>query len=239
MATCKDHTKRILAIAVAVATASVTAGFTIPALAKQNGTGGISPGGPGYPSQEQGNTPEPTAIKAIAGRQVFFNGSVGKAATRTVSLQIKQPPGQWSTVARGDVRRKRYKIKATITRPGSFDYRIVGAEVASAGVSRRSFEPRTGKITVYKPIFATWFGGKEWVGNTMACGKKLTDETVAVAHPSLPCGTVLELYLKGKTIVAPVEDRCACTIDLTETVARHLGVYETGVATIGMRTLSK
>ena len=53
---------------------------------------------------------------------------------------------------------------------------------------------------------ATWYG-PGFEGNTMACGGTYRRDTVAVAHRTLPCGTLVEFRHRGRTLVVPVRDR--------------------------------
>ncbi len=60
--------------------------------------------------------------------------------------------------------------------------------------------------TVYQPGIASWYGPTA-TGQTTACGVPLTRWTLGVAHRTLPCGTPVALYYKGRTVVVPVIDR--------------------------------
>ena len=61
-------------------------------------------------------------------------------------------------------------------------------------------------VRVFKPAMATWYGPGLY-GNTTACGQEMTKELVGVAHKSLPCGTMVEVSYRGRSIVVPVVDR--------------------------------
>lgn len=57
------------------------------------------------------------------------------------------------------------------------------------------------------PVLASWYG-PGFFGNRTACGQTLTAETPGVAHPTLPCGTLVRITSPaGVTVVAPVIDR--------------------------------
>lgn len=61
-------------------------------------------------------------------------------------------------------------------------------------------------LTVYRPGVASWYGPTSDDATT-ACGVPLRRDTLGVAHRTLPCGTPVALYYKGRTIVVPVIDR--------------------------------
>lgn len=82
------------------------------------------------------------------------------------------------------------------------------------------------ETTVYRASIATHFG-PGFYGSRTACGTILTRQTVGVAHKTLPCGTVLEFYYRGRTVRAPVVDRGPyannAAWDLTMPASRALG----------------
>jgi len=61
-------------------------------------------------------------------------------------------------------------------------------------------------MSVYRPGIASWYG-PTGPDQTTACGVPLEDSTLGVAHRTLPCGTPVAFYYKGRTIVVPVIDR--------------------------------
>jgi rare lipoprotein A (peptidoglycan hydrolase) len=67
-------------------------------------------------------------------------------------------------------------------------------------------EPLTAQLTIFQPATASWYG-PGFYGRRTACGLKLTRATLGVAHRSLPCGTEVELYHRGRTLTVPVIDR--------------------------------
>ncbi|HYZ30381.1 MAG TPA: septal ring lytic transglycosylase RlpA family protein [Thermoleophilaceae bacterium] len=82
----------------------------------------------------------------------------------------------------------------------------------------------------YKPAKASWYGPGLY-GNRLACGGRLTRQTLGVAHKRLPCGTPVALRYRGRTVVVPVVDRgpyaSGVSYDLTEATARKLGMVRT------------
>lgn len=81
-------------------------------------------------------------------------------------------------------------------------------------------------VTVYRPGIASWYGPTS-AGATTACGVSLDRWTLGVAHRTLPCGTPVAFYYKGRTIVVPVIDRgpflAGRSWDLTQAAHTALG----------------
>ena len=53
---------------------------------------------------------------------------------------------------------------------------------------------------------ASWYG-EQFFGHTTACGQVFSAESWGVAHPWLPCGTVLEIWHGERMVIVTVEDR--------------------------------
>ena len=62
---------------------------------------------------------------------------------------------------------------------------------------------RRRSATVYRAVFASWYGP----GGTTACGQSLGAATLGVANRTLPCGTLVTLRYRGRTVRVPVIDR--------------------------------
>lgn len=66
--------------------------------------------------------------------------------------------------------------------------------------------------------------------------KTLTKKTLGVAHRKLPCGTRVAFAYKGRWVRAKVIDRgpyrSGYRWDLTQKVAKRLGIIDSGTATI-------
>lgn len=75
-------------------------------------------------------------------------------------------------------------------------------------------------------------------GRPDACGGTYSDYRVSAAHPWLRCGTRVRVSYRGRSLVVPVTDRCACeSIDLSYEAARRLGVPTDGTATVHLQEL--
>jgi hypothetical protein len=107
-------------------------------------------------------------------------------------------------------------------------------------VSAASVQASSGALSVYRRQKATWYG-PGWYGSRTACGKKLTKRTLGVAHRTLPCGTRVEFYLRGRRITVPVIDRGpfvrGVTWDLTLAAMKKLGSSSTEI--VGAVSLGK
>lgn len=71
---------------------------------------------------------------------------------------------------------------------------------------------------------ATWYGPGLF-GNRTACGQTLTKRTWGIAHRTLPCGTLLHLVHKGRSVNVRVIDRgpfSGATVDLTSRTKSYL-----------------
>ncbi len=77
---------------------------------------------------------------------------------------------------------------------------------------------------------ATWFG-PGFYGQRTACGQVLTPQVVGVAHRTLPCGTLVRITYRGRSVIVPVLDRGPYSHiaewDLTAGAAQALAVSET------------
>jgi rare lipoprotein A (peptidoglycan hydrolase) len=56
---------------------------------------------------------------------------------------------------------------------------------------------------VYHEVIASWYGP----GGVTACGDALGSTTMGVANKTLPCGTMVTLRYRERTIRVPVIDR--------------------------------
>ena len=104
------------------------------------------------------------------------------------------------------------------------------AIVARGDAATAASAPLTAQTTIFRSAVASWYG-PGFFGRRTACGQKLTKRTVGVAHRTLPCGTLVELYRGGRTLTVPVIDRgpfgAGRDWDLTQAAAERLGVRAT------------
>jgi rare lipoprotein A len=116
-----------------------------------------------------------------------------------------------------------------------------GSALASTGGASASSSPASSSTpptsstpvpaTVHTTGIATWFG-PGFYGQTTACGQTLTPGVVGVANRTLPCGTLVKVSYKGRTLTVPVLDRgpysnIGANWDLTAGAAEALGIEDT------------
>jgi rare lipoprotein A len=104
-----------------------------------------------------------------------------------------------------------------------------GASPASISTPPTSSTPAAAKV--HTTGIATWFG-PGFYGQTTACGQTLTPGVVGVANRTLPCGTLVKVSYKGRTMTLPVLDRgpyssIGADWDLTAGAAEALGIEDT------------
>jgi rare lipoprotein A len=164
---------------------------------------------------------------------------IAPARLGTVSIEaLDTKSASWSAVA-----------TATLAGDGSFKAvwrpRTLGAQqlravAGSASSSAGDGAPQVG-VTVYRAGVASWYAPHSNGGSKTACGVKLTRTTIGVANKTLPCGTQVELYYRGKKLVVPVIDRGPFvdgrTWDLTKATHTALGGLD-GLVTVGALTVT-
>lgn len=85
-------------------------------------------------------------------------------------------------------------------------------------------------------VIASWYG-PGFYGNRTACGQIYTPEIIGVAHRTLPCGTLVTIEFRGRTMTVPVIDRgpyiAGRTLDLSN--ATRIAMACTDLCTLSMR----
>ena len=202
--------------------AAIAAVMPATALAQAPSGGAEAPSGAPSPFQLSGGG------NAMLGKKVRFRGAVERRfAGRKVVVQYLDPTAQaWARLARTTVKQDgtfvaRWKPRHV----GQFRTRaLIGGEARTASASPEL------ALNVFRPAVATWYG-PGFYGNTTACGIELTEETIGVAHRSLPCGTNVAVRYGATTIVVPVIDRGPYSgeakWDLTAGAANLLGFTHT------------
>ena len=208
---------RISTLAAALALAGAA-----PAAAQEAGPTGGSEATVGQP----GLTVSPGAL---LNRTMTIRGQVADAdAGRSVRIERQLPDGSWQQIA-----------TTVVAQDGTFRARwrtdslgrvALRALVDRGDTATASSSPLTAQTTVFRGAISSWYGPGFW-GRRTACGTRLRKATVGVAHRTLPCGTKVEMYYRGKTLTVPVIDRGPFTAgrdwDLTRAAARRLGVRAT------------
>jgi rare lipoprotein A len=231
----------MLAVALALSVA-----FALAPAAPAQSTGGTAAPEPGTGGEPAG-APDGSVLRAgrgaLHGRAQLLSGRLAGAGAGLPVLIQRSAGAGWVTVARATTGREgAFAVRWVPDRVGRFTLRAVpgGAQAAAAAAG-----PATARVTVYRTAIATHFG-PGFFGTRTACGVVLTPATVGVAHTTLPCGTLVEFYYRGRTVRAPVLDRGPyannAVWDLTTAASRALrfnGKDYVGSITVGRVVLSR
>jgi rare lipoprotein A (peptidoglycan hydrolase) len=88
------------------------------------------------------------------------------------------------------------------------------------------------------------FYGRGFAGRKTASGERFNPEAMTAASPSLPFGTRVRVTRQnGASVEVRINDRCGCLggriIDLSEGVARRLGMIKEGVAWVRFEVIGR
>ncbi|MGH2884320.1 MAG: septal ring lytic transglycosylase RlpA family protein [Solirubrobacteraceae bacterium] len=221
--------------------------LVIPGLAWAGGSGGASTGpssgsnpnvqsGTGTVSATSNGITISSTVSNFVRSGMSVTGSV-PASDAGASVEIDQlpaaPGSSWIPVA-----------TVNAASDGSFDatWHTKGAGLltiravlqGTQGSSAAAASPPSLSVTVYKRSIATLYG-PGFYGHKTACGVTLRRRTIGVANRTLPCGTEVEVYYKGRVMTVPVIDRGPyahhANWDLTMATGRALGM--TGTEVVG------
>ncbi len=137
--------------------------------------------------------------KILVGQDIAFVGATRPGrAHRLVGIQARRG-GHWVSVARARTdRRGRFLVRYWPRSVGALRLR---ARLAGAGGPGTVV--RAPVATVFHAVVASWYGP----GGRTACGQTLTVATLGVANRTLPCGTIVTLRYRNRTVRVPVIDR--------------------------------
>lgn len=160
---------------------------------------------------------------ALVGDNVKVKGTVSPAgAERRVIVRVG---AEKHAVTAG--RDGRFALAWRAPSTGVFDVSVRARSNRVATGSRDS----GGRITVYRPAAASWYGPGLY-GNPLACGGTLSASTMGVANKSLPCGTKVHLRYGDSSVTVPVIDRGPFAgnreYDLTAATKQALGFPDVG-----------
>jgi rare lipoprotein A len=209
-------------------------------------SGGAAPGAPSGGSQPPQTQPGNTVVTAqgdgmsiasrasamLRGRLRVTGSTSSSQAGQTVQIERlgRETHGRWAVTATAVIQSDgTFGAVWKVNHIGRFQLRAV---LGSAALHSASASP-TVTITSYRPALATLYG-PGFFGHSTACGQTLNRHTVGVANRTLPCGTPVALYYRGRTLVVPVIDRGpyanGADWDLTSATAKTLGM--TGTDTV-------
>lgn len=184
----------------------------------------VTLGNPVVSASGNGITAAVHATALLRGR-VRISGTAPSGAG-TVTIQRRDPLAGWVTVANAAVAADGGFVALWHpNRLGPLQLRVLAGTPAASVADDDPSAPQV-SVSVYRPGIASWYG-PTGPDQTTACGVPLTDTTLGVAHRTLPCGTPVAFYYKGRTITVPVIDRGPFvkgrSWDLTEAAFDALG----------------
>ena len=157
------------------------------------------------------------------GRQVRVKGTVKPAGERR-KVVVRVGGAKKVTKAKPN---GRFSVSWRAGSTGRYPVRVS----ARSNRAAKGSSDRAGRVTVYRPAAASWYGPGLY-GNSMACGGTLTPGTLGVAHKSMPCGTKLTLRYGGRSVNVRVVDRGPFAgnreFDLTSATKQRLGFPDVG-----------
>jgi hypothetical protein len=179
-----------------------------------------------------------TGSHALIGRRVALTGTVRRADHRRWAVVIDRldpRDGRWERIARLTPNSSgAFAGRWRADRLGDIHLRAALVPRAKSGAGAPRLEGGESSVLVMRTAKATMYGPGMFGAQT-ACGVTLTKDTIGVAHRTLPCGTKIHIYYRGRAIVAPVIDRGPfredVDWDLTAATARTLSFG--GLDTIG------
>jgi hypothetical protein len=164
----------------------------------------------------------------LVGGTVRWSGTLADARAGQVRIErFDDDTAAWSTVAETTAGPDgTFEAAWPGDRAGVFTVRAIRE---GDGAGDASAAPVT-QVTVFRPARATWYGPGLY-GRRLACGGRLATTTIGVAHRTLPCGTPVQVFFRGRSLVVPVVDRGpfanGASYDLTAATAQALGVRQT------------
>jgi peptidoglycan lytic transglycosylase len=105
---------------------------------------------------------------------------------------------------------------------------VLAGATALAVAAQRNHQASTAPRPVGSFAALAGSSGPQVFGRHSACGGVITEQTVGIAHPTLPCGARVFISFDGKTVLTQVVDHgplaAGRQIDLTDALARRLGL---------------
>ena len=217
--------------------------FAVPGVALADDAlpspGGMSYSDPSAPTLFADGSTLTAPLGQLVGATVTVHGTVaGSRPGDAVTVQRYDPLAGWVNAVTATVAANgSYDAVWQVDHAGKTTVRAVLAAQATTA-TRTAVATTAGAdgraITLYRRARVTWYG-PGFYGHRTACGRRMSRALLGVAHKTLPCGTLVDLYNNGRTVTVPVVDRgpfrAGTSYDLTAATARALGVVAT--TTIG------
>lgn len=206
--------------------------------------GGLSFSDPDAPTVFADGSTLTAPLGSLVGDAITVSGTVaGSKPGDAIAVQRLDAVAGWATAATTSVLDDgTYRASWKAARAEKTTVRAVLASAAEAAASApraaTADVPAAGgegrALTLYRRARVTWYG-PGFYGRRTACGQRMSTKLQGVAHKTLKCGTLVDLYYEGRTVTVPVVDRGpfrrGTSYDLTAATARALGVKAT--TTIG------
>lgn len=239
----------VVSMALSAATATATPGGATPDTVSVPGSPGtvVRIGNPLLSASANGISITAHATALLRGR-VRIDGSTPTGTSGSVSIERLDPRLGWIGVTLATVAKDgSFHALWRPNRVGAIQLRAVAGDSASdpsggSGATSADIDADADptapqlSVTVYRSGVASWYGGPRSKETSTACGVTLDATTLGVAHRTLPCGTLVALYRRGRTLVVPVIDRGPFvrgrSWDLTYATFRALGGTD-GLVTLG------
>lgn len=176
----------------------------------------------------------PTARVEVAARLVVAGGSRQASVGRAVGVAgalLPRRAGRRVTIEGRSDRGWRTLAAARTGADGHFRARVAPRGVGTTRLRVRfggdavnaATTAAAGALAGLRAALASWYSA---YGGPLACGGTLRYDQPGVAHRTLPCGTVVTIRYRGRTVTAPVIDRGPYVggreFDLTGATARAL-----------------
>jgi len=161
-------------------------------------------------------------LELRAGERTVVAGKLTPAAAGlSVTLQVRRGRG-WREIDRDRTDASgRYELRERLRRTGSRRARVHVAAGPGVVAGKR----RIGRLNVFRPTYASWYGPGLY-GNRTGCGGTLRAGRLGVAHKSLPCGAMVTFRHGRRSVRVPVIDRGPYVggreYDLTAATAQRL-----------------
>jgi rare lipoprotein A len=203
--------------------------------------GGLSYDDPTAPTVFADGSTLTAPLGELVGSVVDVHGTLaGAKPGDTVAVQRLDAVAGWVTAATATIAPDgSYDATWKVDHAGRTTVRAIPAAQATTATRAATSTPVAAApegraITLYRRAKVTWYG-PGFYGHRTACGRKMSRALLGVAHKTLPCGTLVDLYKDGRTVTVPVVDRGpfrrGTSYDLTAATAQALGV--TATTTIG------
>ena len=236
----------VLAVSAALAVPATAPGATPSSVTGGTSAGGATPAATPAPVPPAASGPDAITLSAagaaFVGAPLTLRGGVPRRfAGRTIVIQLAGRGSGWSTVASAPADRNgAFRVRWRSLRSGRFTLRALVDRVTRRTGSRGPAS-EVMRVTIYPSARATWYGPRSSGVWRTACGTSLTSTTMGVAHRGLPCGSRVEVFYRGRSLVVPVIDRgpfvSGVDWDLTLAAADALGFTAAGVDRIGAMPL--